>query len=391
MADNRTSDEIRREDELGDNRSEELLEELVADDMEIESSDDHVTYNEDNEKIEAEKINSENEDGSAIVDELHEEEVPVQKKQSKIFRILIGAIAVLSIILTIGIILYFTGFFDPEEEKMQDKKIEKKVAKKDDVIFDNATIDKNKLNKKLTMLTKHEIMEKEALEAEEKKKEEEKKRKEEEAKKKREDALKAKLEEEQRNKMQEEKFIQAAKELEETKKQIQEEKASLLAQQEEFLKLQEEQKALLEEQKLEILEQIKESAQKEVEAQKEMQEVQEMKAEEVAIKEEKKEEENIVIETMDETVESNPNSFLPFINVATIKGKLYKSFLDKVENIEKSISLCRDNKNRIEVYFGPYDSNKERSKVFEKLSENGFKDAYLIEFTQEEYDKRCKY
>ena len=385
MADNRTGDEIIREVELGDNRSEELLEELVAEDMEIQSSDDHITYNENNEAVEAEKINSENEDDSAIIDEIPEEEVPVQKKQSKIFRILIGAIAVLSIILTIGIILYFTGFFDPEEN-MDEKKVEKKIEKKDDVNFDNATIDQNKLNKKLTMLTKHEIMEKEALEAEEKRKEEEKKKKELEAQMKREEALKAKLEEEQKKKMQEEKLQEQAMQLEEAKKLIEEEKATLKAQQEEFLKLQEEQRALLEEQRLEILEQIKEATQKQDMEAKKQEEVKEVVT---TMEEEPKEE--MVEEVVVEETKTMPNSFLPFINVATVNGKLYKSFLDKIESIEKNISLCRDNKNRIEVYFGPYDSNKERSKAFEKLMNNDFKDAYLIEFTQEEYDKRCKY
>ncbi len=83
--------------------------------------------------------------------------------------------------------------------------------------------------------------------------------------------------------------------------------------------------------------------------------------------------------------------FLPFINVATIKGELYKTYLDKVLTIDKNVSLCRDSKNRIEVYFGPYDSNIERAKVLDNLLENGFKESYLVDFTKEEYKKRCEY
>lgn len=85
------------------------------------------------------------------------------------------------------------------------------------------------------------------------------------------------------------------------------------------------------------------------------------------------------------------NTFLSFINVATIEGELYKSFLDKVTKIDNNVSLCRDNKNRVEIYFGPYYSNNEREKVLNNLLENGFKYSYSVDFTQEEYNKRCKY
>jgi hypothetical protein len=83
--------------------------------------------------------------------------------------------------------------------------------------------------------------------------------------------------------------------------------------------------------------------------------------------------------------------FLSFINVATIKGNLHKEFLDKVQKFDKNLSLCRDSKNRIEILFGPYDSNKERNKVFNNLLVNNIKEAYLIDFTLVEYEKRCKY
>lgn len=383
MADNKTGDEIIRELEFGDSNKEDILEELVTEDIKIESTDDNVKYDDNNEEIQSEISNSEND---TIQEELEEDEIPVQKKQSKIFRILIGAIAILSIVLTIGIILYFSGFFDPEEKI--EKKVQKEVKDNTEVVFTNSAIDKNKLNKKLTMLTKHEIMEKEALEAEAKKKKEEQEKKALEEKMEKEKELRAKIEkeqkklvEEQKKKLEEKQMQEEVKRLAETKKLIEKEKALLKAQQEEFLKLQEEQKNLLEEQRLEILEELKKSNQKD-----------DMKKNDILKDTSNFEESNAVEEEIhEERVETSPNSFLSFINVATVDGKLYKSFLDKIENIEKSISLCRDNKNRIEVYFGPYDSNKERNKIFEKLSADGFKDAYLIEFTQEEYNKRCKY
>ena len=95
--------------------------------------------------------------------------------------------------------------------------------------------------------------------------------------------------------------------------------------------------------------------------------------------------------TQNDKNNENFKTFLSFINVATIKGNLYKSYLDKVEKYDKKISLCRDFKNRIEIYFGPYESQEERLKVFNLLIENGFKEAYLVDFTDEEYNKRCNY
>ena len=96
-------------------------------------------------------------------------------------------------------------------------------------------------------------------------------------------------------------------------------------------------------------------------------------------------------EKVEAPVEEKTKMFLPFINVATIKGDLYKEFLDEVLKFDKNASLCRDFKNRIEIYFGPYTSEKERTKVLNNLVENGFKESYSVDFTQEEYEKRCKY
>ena len=100
--------------------------------------------------------------------------------------------------------------------------------------------------------------------------------------------------------------------------------------------------------------------------------------------------------TISSIIKENENkivakSFLSFINVATIKGELFKSYLDEIEKYNKKISLCRDMKNHIEIYFGPFDSQVEREKVYNNLIENGYKEAYLVDFTAEEYDKRCKY
>ena len=65
--------------------------------------------------------------------------------------------------------------------------------------------------------------------------------------------------------------------------------------------------------------------------------------------------ENIKQETSEEPISNKVNNnFIKLINVAKIKGSLYKKYLDKVTAINPSAILCRDDKNRIEIYFGPF-------------------------------------
>lgn len=85
------------------------------------------------------------------------------------------------------------------------------------------------------------------------------------------------------------------------------------------------------------------------------------------------------------------NGFLKFINVAKIKGVLYKKYLDSVVAINPNVILCRDDKNRIELYYGPFNSDNERTELLNKLIDNNFEQAYELEFTQEEFNNRCNY
>jgi len=280
---------------------------------------------------------------------IEKKEMPIQKKQPKVYRILMAVVALLSIILVIGLILYFTGFFEPEPIKPKKTAI-KKVEK--EIVFNEKEINKDKLNKKLTMLTKKEIMDKNEL-----KEKELKKKKEEEEKL-------ARIEEEKR----------LAK-IEEEKQALIEEQNKLKKEQEALLTIQEKLKEEFEEQKKQLLLDLEN---------KKMQNNTMTLIEPIPEPEPE-------IESQNTMEEASTMQFLSFINVATIKGNLYKSYLDKASTIDKNISLCRDYKNRIEIYFGPYDSIKEREKVFNNLIKNDFKEAYLVDFTKEEYDKRCNY
>lgn len=108
---------------------------------------------------------------------------------------------------------------------------------------------------------------------------------------------------------------------------------------------------------------------------------------------EQKPQEKIKQENIEETKakEQNNGEFLQLINVAKIKGTLYKKYLDKATRIDPNILLCRDDLNRIELYYGPFSSDEERETLLNKLLKNGFSQAYELEMTKDEFNKRCKY
>ncbi|MCT7526905.1 flagellar basal body-associated FliL family protein [Aliarcobacter cryaerophilus] len=133
------------------------------------------------------------------------------------------------------------------------------------------------------------------------------------------------------------------------------------------------------------------------------------------IKEDKKEEiisekKDIVTNTNNETKTQNETSninsnskkeettkitesltFVKLINVAKVKGDLNKKYFDKVIEVNANILLCRDDENIIELYYGPFLEDEIRDNLLSKLIKNGFKEAYSLEMTKEEFDKRCNY
>lgn len=277
------------------------------------------------------------------IPEISEEE----KKKNLIKKILFSIIGFLVFVILIGFILYLVGFFDPEIK--EEIPVEKKEIKleKNNYKFNINDIDVAKLNKQLQLLSNKELKAQEAAEE------------------------KIRL----RN-------------LEIEKKAIEEEKKrkeAILAEEEEKIKIE---KEILEKKKLEL--------------QKQKDELEKLKQEalflrdvmmknkqtlENEIKEDVKE--TIVTEVKEEII--TDNTFISLINVAKVKDNLYKSYLDKIVAINPDIKLCRDDKNIIEIYFGPFKNLEERDLLFDKLQEKGFNESYKVELTNKEFIKRCKY
>lgn len=89
--------------------------------------------------------------------------------------------------------------------------------------------------------------------------------------------------------------------------------------------------------------------------------------------------------------EDKDNIIIKLINIAKIKGELTKKYLDKVLLIDNNVLLCRDDKNKIELYFGPFKDDEERQELLNSLLKNGFEQAHKVELSKKEFDKRCNY
>ncbi len=315
------------------------------------------------EEIQEEILNVEEETtNSAKTDETQKEQddkdskEKVEKKQKKVpflNKILFGLVGFLLLLLIAGAVLFFMGFFDPiEEPKTQELQEQEKIVKEETTRFNIKDINSKKLNKQLLLLTNKNMMEEENNKRE--KIEEENKIKQEEEKKKKEILA-----------LEEEKITKEKESLENKKIELKKQKEELEILKNEAIALRNEMinsKKLLEMEKEELTKK-------------------EMISKEIKIKEKIKE----------EILSKDENKFISLINVAKIKGELYKSYLDRITAINSDLKLCRDELNRIEIYYGPFKDNTLRSQLYKKLQENGIENSYEVELTKEEFDRRCNY
>lgn len=81
--------------------------------------------------------------------------------------------------------------------------------------------------------------------------------------------------------------------------------------------------------------------------------------------------------------------FLKFIQVATLKYKLYTDFLKEIKAVDARISICQNEDGRIQIFIGPFLDDSKRDFVIKQINKSVVNDAFAIEFTQEEYLRRC--
>lgn len=323
---------------------------------------DNINYTTNTYDSNSEETNEEHEENNL---EEKDEPVPivlneefVKPKKSILPKILIGIVVFLLLLLILGITLYFTGFFEHKEaakiEAKEETPIVEKVETNENTYkFDIKDINSKKLNEQLANLTNKNITNEKTEEVG--KKEEDKKL-----------SVEQKQKENELLKSQEEELSKQKAQLEEKKHELEKEKNQLenMKQQATILK-----------------NELESSSSNTI-------------VDGVPAKATEKIKNTDANHSEDKSLSVNKdtnNEFLLFISVAKIKGVLYKKYLDKIVAVNPNVKLCRDDENRIEIYYGPFENNEERNKLLTKLLDNKFNEAYELEFTQEEYDKRCNY
>jgi hypothetical protein len=287
-------------------------EDLVAEDEE-EALEEEALEEEEESKEEEPKEEEEEE----------EEDTGQTKKSNKLKIILFALIGFLLLLIIVGLVLYFTCFFDPEEKPKKVKKDQnqttvqakpeiKTVQRKKHVNFDISMINVKRINRKLKILTKYEIVESPEIEAEKK--------------------LEREIAEKERKLKEKQKLLQ------------------------EFADMNKE----------EVLKDRNETN--------------------ITIADQKNQSTAFDEITKKEKVQK-------YAQIATLKYKLYKSFLDKIKDVDARISICKDSKGRTQIFIGPFKNEKNRKAVIKEINanKNAIDDAFSVELTPKEYNLKCDF
>ena len=401
---------------MAENQNENIDELLNDIALEPDNNSESVHVEEDTMRTQDEyhdELKIEPDDSLEVDDELHDQEeateeidedliddkeYAVQKKQTKLQKILIAVAAGLLVIITLGLIAYFLGFFD-EEKPMPKEEVKKEVTKpaKPKVQFNDKDINVDRLNQKLNMLTKYEILEdaqkekQKALEKERLHQEAQQKLEEERlAKIQRMKALEDKrLEEEAMAQQKEEELLNSSQKIEE---EVQEVQVEVAEPKDDTIQVTKENKDITVSYEVDPAQKQEQTMQEEQKEEPTMPKVEivemEMPTNIEPIQEKMMEEPLLEEDAQEENLENN---FIKFIVISTNKRNIYKKELDQITAIDSNIKLCRDDANNIEVFVGPYEESTRDIKlaVFKYAMKKSMIEA--IDFTKEEFDKRCNY
>lgn len=379
--------------------SDEEIESLIKDDdpseeekviEEIKSTTNETTTSNEDEISPVDDINLNNASTNYNDDIELNEEIPVQKKQNKFIKILTIVVSILLSLISIGAVLYLIGVFDSKPVEKAPKEQETKV-KKEEYQFKPNDIDANRLNKKLNLLTKYEIVENANTEA---KKAQEKENLYLEAKKQLEMERLAKIEkikEAERKRMEEQLPVIKKQNIDENiDKQI------------DNVITNDDTEKVKDNTSTEATNETKQNTDETtVET--------DTPSEDTKLATNTKEEPKKVEETpppaIEDTVKANEtakveesapvkekmNQFVKVIKIQTKSKDIYKSYLDKIYSVNDNVTLCRDYQNNVEIFVGPFENDVEREKVAEEYLLKYNITVEIYDYTTEEYDKRCNY
>lgn len=309
-----------------------------------------------------------NNQGPPVVDEVlptdeYEKEIKsLQKKISPIQKILIGVVAFLLLVILVFTGLYFIGFFEPAvkvDEHNKTKKPtqhhEQNVTKKPQYKFDIEHINTDRINKKLSLLTRNSLSPQD---------------------------LNTSMHGDNNLSM----YDRETLELTGKEKYLAEANISNVSHENTSGS-----KNSTKEFNLEKNTSIKNHS-KEVSKITSVQHINKVNTKEVKTsvkiaKEVKKKTESVVVHTQQKQVKSNTK--LKYIQVVTLKYEMYKTFLDKVKEVDARISVCKDSQNRTQVFIGPFNDDKNRKAIIKQINSSLVKDSFGVEFTKDEFEKKC--
>ena len=363
-----------------DNPAEESSQEnqISEDDQNNESTSDETPEEKPDEQPESDK---EEKSGESEKEEKEKEDeeskyTNLQKKTNTLRKNLILAAGILIAIVILGSGLYIYGFFDQEEEAKSQKvdtnttktqQIEPKVEE-NKYKFDPKDINEKRLNKKLALLTKYQIIEDEEIKPQ---KQKEFQKKVEIDKK---SVVQAKIEKDQNitktvdtnitktipeqtidNNITKDKTLDDQKKIKESESNV-----TISTVQDTNMTIEDSEKYLKSDNNKSTTIEQKASA--------------------------------VIEDEITEKITPLENQyFLKFIQVATLKYKLFNSFLKELEDIDARISICKDQDNRTQIFIGPFKDNNKRDIIIKQINEHIVTDAFAVELTKEEFDNRCNF
>ncbi len=340
-----------------------IKEQLFGDDGVAEESQEENSSNEKEPLLQSEEKDSIEEvvetpkitNESNTLSEQKESTEKTTAKNKNPFKNNMKLIIIVLITLITAIIIFILFSSSKEEPTQSTEEMRTKLPEVESYKFKLDHISIPRINEKLELLTKYELLGVSPEEYEKQEKIKELKRKQEE------DALKAKLEEDAKKKALEQKLALEKKRAEEEKLALEKKKAleKKLALEKKML----EEKLALEKAKLE-------------------KEQEEKKAQD---------NQNNMVATSDKSnLLDDKNKFLGFIQINTNKKAIYKSYLIEVKKIDSRVNPCRNIDNSIQVFIGPLNKQDNVDTLINSFKQNKISDdVAFVELTKEEFATRC--
>lgn len=328
-------EEIQEEEAL-----EELVEEPSEPEEEIKQAEKEAAFQDEPVKEESpDTPASEEVTNSEEPEEEDSEDTQEDPKDKKLKLVIIVVGALLGLTIITGIVMYFMGMFDPAPPPVVDKNNTKMVKKVGDVEvieyqgikktdFDPEMVDTARLNTRLEALTKYEVLSEEQIEEQEL----------------------AEKERQYRIKKEQELIAFAAKNKEE----------DIFSEKESTTDTKEESAPMMGSNNSKPVE-YKEEIQKEIPASK---------------------------TTYNQITKDGK---LKFVLVESLKYKLYKNLIAKVNTHQARISICKNSDGRTSVYIGPFNDHTMQEKMLELLQGQNVTDSKKIDLSMEEFDSRCNF